>query len=325
MSEFNEYIYDGFIYKLYVPDGKNKGKDLPLVVMLHGCKQDLDQFAEETKMNQMAEKEKFLVLYPQVDRVFNPLFDNPDEVNIDGCWNWFLDDNQHRGTGLPNMLIGMIDDAEKRLKNYYDINLNRNRVYAVGLSAGGAMACILGVTYPDIFRGIAVCSGLPYDSVNTTIWSESWAKKAEYVMKNGVEDPFKCGDKAFEEMNKAYQKTEKKGKVAVIVFHGILDTRVHPINGQQVIIQWAQTYYRMKNDQGKANVTPFSVEAGIVKNGKSYTRLVYNNQNDTPIEMWLVHNMAHTWSGGSENGKYTDPLGPDATEIIWNFFEKDAR
>lgn len=167
MGDFKDYWYGGNMYKLYVPKKASKGNSLPLIVMLHGCKQDPDQFAEETKMNLLAEKENVILLYPAMDRWFNYPFDDPNKVNIDGCWNWFLDINQHRGTGLPKMIVGMMDDAEKVLHKDYSVHINRKEVYAVGLSAGGAMACILGVTYPDRFSGIAICSGLPYDAVDT--------------------------------------------------------------------------------------------------------------------------------------------------------------
>ena len=109
------------------------------------------------------------------------------------------------------------------------------------------MACILGVTYPDRFSGIAICSGLPYDAVDTHLWTEAWTRTANYVLVNGVADPYECGDKAFVEM----EKTGVNKKVPVIVVHGISDTRVHPINGEQLIIQWAQTTIVSREDKAR--------------------------------------------------------------------------
>jgi poly(hydroxyalkanoate) depolymerase family esterase len=322
MGELKEYMYVGLMYKLFVPSGSDKDGSLPLVVMLHGCKQNPIQFAEETRMNQLAEKENFIVLYPAMDRWFNPLFNDPDEVNIDGCWNWFLDENQHRGEGLPESIIEVINDAQENLENDHNLSIDWNRVYAAGLSAGGAMACILGVTYPDIFSGIAVCSGLAYDAVNTNLWMESWTRNSEYALKNGVTDPYDCGNKAFEEMEKAFKETGVKRKIPVIVFHGVSDTRVHPINGEQVVTQWAQTNFRIEGGQGIVDVTPSLIKADTIKNGRSYTKYVYHDKNNGPfMEFWLIHGMKHAWSGGSKNGKFTDPLGPDATSIIWDFFK----
>ena len=101
----------------------------------------------------------------------------------------------------------MIYDAEKVLNKDYSAHINWNKVFAAGLSAGGAMACILGVTYPDIFSGIAVCAGLPYDAVNTNLWTKPWTRTADYALRNGVIDPFKCGDKAFTEMKRSFKET----------------------------------------------------------------------------------------------------------------------
>lgn len=318
-----EYMHAGLMYKLFVPSGWEKANSLPLVVMLHGCKQNSTQFAEETRMDQLADKENFIVLYPSMDRLFNPFFNKPDKVNIDGCWNWFLDKNQHRGTGLPKSIIEVIYDAQENLEADHTLSIDWNRVYAAGLSAGGAMACILGVTYPDIFSGIAVCSGLAYDAVNTHLWMEPWTRNSEYALKNGVTDPYQCGNKAFNEMEKAFKETGIKRKVPVIVFHGVCDTRVHPINGEQVVTQWAQTNFRIEGGQGKADATPSFTKADRVKGGRGYTKHVYYDKNNDPlIEFWLIHGMKHAWSGGSKNGKFTDPLGPDATSIIWDFFKR---
>jgi poly(hydroxyalkanoate) depolymerase family esterase len=308
MGIFSKHTYGEFEYKLYVPSGYKTGNSVPLMVMLHGCKQDPDDFAAGTKMNDLAEQETFIVLYPAMNHLFNPF--NPFNSNPDGCWNWFLDYNQHRREGHPKIIKGMIDD----IKNKY--NIDSSKVYAAGLSAGAAMTSILGVTYPDVFSGIAICAGLPYDAVDVYLLADPMAQAAKYVMLQGTLDPYKCGNTAFEEMG------ECKKKMPVIVFHGICDTIVHPINGQQIIIQWAQTHFLIEGGKGKTEAAPSSVKADIM-NGRSYTRHVYNDKNGSSLmELWMIDRMGHTWPGGSPAGSYTDPLGPDATTILWGFFKK---
>ena len=308
MGEFLDFIYQGFKYKLYVPGEYNSDKESPLLVMLHGCGQDPDDFAAGTNMNTLAEKEKFLVLYPDMNHLFNP--SDPAGYNPFGCWNWFLDKNQHRGKGHPKLIYEIINEVKSKYK------IDSNKVYAAGLSAGGSLACILGVTYPDVFNGIGICSGLAYDAANVFFLTDPMAEEAKKSMEKGVPDPYACGNSAFQEMGE-YQK-----KIRVIVFHGICDTTVHPINGQQVITQWAQTNFLVEGGIGLADVTPALVKSDII-NGKSYTQHVYNDGDDEPLlELWMIDKMGHTWSGGSPNGSYTDPSGPNATEIIWNFFSK---
>jgi len=70
LGEFFNFIYQDFKYKLYVPDEYHSDKESPLLVMLHGCGQDPGDFAAGTNMNTLAEKEKFLVLYPDMNHPY---------------------------------------------------------------------------------------------------------------------------------------------------------------------------------------------------------------------------------------------------------------
>jgi poly(hydroxyalkanoate) depolymerase family esterase len=308
LGEFLNFIYHDFKYKLYVPSDYISDKESPLLVMLHGCEQDPDDFAAGTNMNTLAEKEKFLVLYPDMNHLLNP--SDLAGYNPFGCWNWFIDENQHRGKGHPKLIYEIINEVKSKYK------IDSNKVYAVGFSAGGALACILGVTYPDVFNGIGICSGLAYDAANVCFLTDPMAEEAKKSMEKGVPDPYACGNSAFQEMR------EYKKKIGVIVFHGICDIIVHPINGQQVITQWAQTNFLVEGGIGLADVTPALLKSDII-NGKSYNKHVYNDGDGEPLlELWMIDKMGHTWSGGSPNGSYTAPSGPNATEIIWSFFSK---
>ena len=281
-------------------------QESPLLVMLHGCGQNPDDFAAGTNMNTLAEKENFLVLYPDMNRHFKP--SDMTGYNPFGCWNWFFDNNQHRGKGHPKLIYDMINEV----KGTY--NIDSTKVYAAGLSAGASLACILGVTYPDVFNGIGICSGVAYDAAKVFILTDPMADEAKKRMEKGVPDPYACGNSAYEEMGE-YQK-----KMRVIVFHGIHDTVVHPINAQQVITQWAQTNCLVDGGEGLADVTPAVIKSDLL-NGKSYTQHIHHDEEGEPLlELWMIDQMGHTWSGGNPEGSYTDPEGPNASEIIWNFF-----
>ena len=120
------------------------GRALPLVVMLHGCTQSVDDFAAGTGMNDLADELGFFVLYPAQSTAANP----------QGCWNWFEPEHQQRGSGEPALIAAMtraVIDAH---------GIDARRVYIAGMSAGGAMADIVGAAYPDIFAAVGVHSGL---------------------------------------------------------------------------------------------------------------------------------------------------------------------
>lgn len=305
LGEFLNFVYQDFNYKLFVPGDEHTYKECPLLVMLHGCNQNPDDFAAGTNMNNLAEKEGFFVLYPDMNHPLN--FADPAAFNPFGCWNWFLDRNQHRGEGHPKLIYEMINEVKR------DYKIDENNIFAAGFSAGGSLACILGVTYPEIFQGIAIYSGLAYGAASVSLLMDPTANEARRRMVKGVPDPYQCAELAFYEMG------ENKKKMRVIVLHGNSDTVVNPINSEQVIIQWAQTNYLVNGGIGLADVTPAQVDSHDI-NGRSYTRSIFYDGDDEPLlELWLIDELGHAWSGGCQAGSFTDPSGPNATKIIWDF------
>ena len=252
-------------YKLYVPPGYRQGQSLPLVLMLHGCSQDPDDFARGTGMNEAARAQGFFVLYPA----------QTQHANSSGCWNWFKHTHQRRGSGEPALLAGMT----RQVMQQYGIDARR--VYVAGLSAGGAMAAILGSCYPELFAAVGVHSGLPAGAASDL-------PSALAAMRSGA------GGIA----------ASAPDGPPTIVFHGDRDTTVHPRNGEQIAAAGMAASQRERGSQGRA-----------------YTRAIYRDAQGRPrAEHWLVHGAGHAWSGGRAGGSYTDPQGPDASAEMLRFF-----
>ena len=252
-------------YKAYIP-ARNEGQLRPLVVMLHGCKQNPDDFAAGTRMNALADEHGFIVVYPE----------QPAAANASRCWNWFQSADQQRERGEPSLIAGITRDVIAQ----YDVD--PRRVYVAGLSAGGAMAAIMGQTYPELYAAAGIHSGRPYGAAHDV-------GSAFAAMRAGTRraDPL-CG----ESMPLA---------VPTIVFHGDVDTTVHPSNSEHAFA--ART-----------------VESGEAS-GRTYTRTLEAGGSGRPaLEHWLVHGAGHAWSGGSRSGSYADPLGPDASREMLRFF-----
>jgi len=278
-------------YKLYVPSGYT-GQTVSLVVMLHGCTQNPDDFAVGTHMNTLAERDTFLVAYPAQAR----------NANMNGCWNWFKDADQQRGRGEPSLIAGI---TRQIIEEYH---VDAGRVYVAGMSAGGAMAAIMGDTYPDLYTAVGVHSGLAPGAAHD--FSSAFA-----AMQNGGPTTV-CRDTPI---------VADTQVVPTIVFHGDRDTTVHPRNGDQLLAHYAANTSSSRNATS-GSAPPAKVRQGQVTGGHAYTHTTYLEAGGSPVmERWSIHGLGHAWSGGSSPGSYTDPKGPDASEEMVRFFDQHAR
>ena len=272
-------------YKLYVPAGLDTAH-APLLLMLHGCTQSPDDFARGTRMNALADVHGYIVAYPE----------QPASRNATHCWNWFRSGDQQRGGGEPALLAALT----RRLIATH--GLDRSRIYAAGLSAGGAMAAVLANTHPDLYAAIGVHSGLPI-GLATNVPS------AFVAMRGGAS------------RRSATAPNGASRQVPAIVFHGDKDTTVHPSNGAGVI---AQSLASDGVDAAAANGA--HVERGIAAGGRRYTRTVHTlADGSAAAEHWIIEGAGHAWSGGDAAGSYTDPHGPDASAQMLRFFSACAR
>lgn len=283
MGEWIEGVHSSAVgdrrYRLYVPS-RHAGQSLPLVVMLHGCTQTPDDFAAGTQMNAVAEDRNCFVLYPA----------QPNSANHARCWNWFERDNQVRDKGEPAILSGMT----RQIVAHWGID--SRKVYVAGMSAGGAMAAIMGAVYPDQYAAVGIHSGLACGSAHDL-------PSALAAMKGMPAFARSAGG-------------SEASPIPTIVFHGDQDRTVHPRNGADVI---ARSAHRDGGDGGSV-----STERGTAS-GRSFTRTLHRDAaGRVLLEHWVVHGGGHMWFGGSSAGSYSDPRGPDAAREMLRFFLQAA-
>ena len=262
-------------YKLWVPEKARAmiqaGQKPALVVFLHGCKQTADSFAIGARAKEIAERMGFIALCPQ----------QTEKKNGWRCWNWFRGDNQVREAGEPALVAALTRCAQERF------GADPRRVFALGLSAGGAMSIALATLFPDVFAACASHSGLPFGAARDI-------SGALGVMRGGSVRPAAAP------------------QAPLIVFQGTADGTVNAVNGARSL---------RRSDSA---LVASSTERQTL-NGRQVEIQRFEPTADTPRqELWLIEGLDHAWSGGDASAHYADASGPDATAAAMAFFDQVA-
>jgi poly(hydroxyalkanoate) depolymerase family esterase len=256
--------------------------------MLHGCTQTADAFADATRMDELAERNGFVVAYPE---------QSADTIST-RCFRWYEPAHQSRDAGEPKELADATDAVAKAH------GVDPERVYVAGLSAGAAMTVLLGATYPDRFTAIGVVAGVEYKGATSLAGGLS-------VAQSGGPDPEQQGIAAHAQMG------ARARVVPTFVVHGTADGVLAKVNGDQVAVQWRRTNTLVL---GEGAIEPVKSLSGTA--GYPFTRMVHRNKANgaSVVEYYVVDGLGHAWPGGKDGGSYSDARGPDASALLWAFF-----
>lgn len=253
----------------------------PLIVLLHGCGQGAAGFAESTRMVLQAEAAGCWVVFPE----------QADSANRARCWNWFEPEHQRRGAGEPAILAGLV---RKIVREH---ELDSRRVFVAGLSAGGAMAVVLGRTYPELFSGVGAYAGMPYGAART-------AATALLAMR-GRHRPV---------IDAASVAGSGSRPLRTVIFQGDRDRTVVPRNADEMVANALVAFGPLtaEREEGSAG-------------GRSFERIRHIAASGiVAVEQWTIHGAGHAWSGGAV-GAFSDTMGPDASAAMLNFFLQPRR
>ncbi len=273
-------------YKLFIPSSYDGKSAMPLVVVLHGCTQDPDNVARGTRFNEVAERSKVLVAYPE----------QPAAANGLKCWNWFDAAHQKRDQGEPALIASITRQVMS------DMKVDSHRVYIVGLSAGAAMALTVAYAYPEMFAATGLHSGIAYGVATSTA-------EAIRRMGAGAADPVDLGAIVVKGIGSNHP-------IPTIVFQGKSDKTVNAANADNIVAQ-------LKTGFDPSLLAAHDEKSDTTAQGYHFTRRVFGLP--SLIEEWSVDELGHAWSGGSKDGTYTDERGPDATREIMRFLLEHKR
>ncbi len=279
-------------YWLYLPqrDKAQAHQALPLVVMLHGCGQTAPEFAQGTRMNALAQRKGFAVLYPQ------------QLLTIDAhrCWQWYQRATQ-QGGGEAALVAGALTQVVARH------GLDGSRVYVAGMSAGAALAQAVALRYPNRVAAVAMHSGPVFGTADSRM-------SAFAAMQTG-------GGLGVAAAVQAMVSAPDFPRMPALLLHGEADNVVRPVNVLQVAEQFCLVNH--------LHSAPVALHTPARQGGRSprhgFHTLDYRVGRKSVVSVCSIAGLDHAWSGGDGSLRFNSALGPDASAMVWAFFAKHRR
>lgn len=272
-------------YAVYLPPGlPAAGNATPVVVLLHGCQQDMHAIARGTRMNMLADAKGFAVIYVQQSA----------RNNSSGCWRWFAS----QGEDEADSIAGIVNTA---VAHY---GLDRGRVYLAGMSAGAGMAALVALRHPSLVSAVAMHSGAVVGAARSS-------RGGLLVMRRGTARPPSELLRAFADL------VADAGGMPAIILHGNGDKVVAPRNAAQLAAQFLYLN-RLSPSTGRTTVIAQGTR-------NEYSRTDYGTDKATIVQVCLVTDLGHAWSGGNGDIRFHASTGPDASALMWRFFSAHGR
>ena len=281
-------------YLVYVPKGWSRWRRSPLLVLCHGCKQTPEEFAAATGVAAWADSGRWLVLLPR----------QKDDANAWRCWNWF-DTRTVAGHGEAAIVEAQIAAAASRYR------ADPHRVVVAGMSAGGALAAVLGVRGAGTVRAVVVHSGLACGAATS-------AMTALGVMKRGPETDVVALARAAR-----LEAVPAALPVPLLTIHGEQDGVVAPRNAVALVRQ-----YLALNGHAATSAVPVADTA--LPDADREARETTAEGRVVTTRDWIVGTrlvvrhvgiagLGHAWSGGDATLPFNDAAAPAATALIASF------
>jgi poly(hydroxyalkanoate) depolymerase family esterase len=282
-------------YLLYLPRNFDALEHPPLVVWIHGCRQDPEAFAAGTRIARVADERGFIVLLPRQSRM----------ANSERCWNWF-DRRTAAGSGEAAIVSAQVAEVVDRFR------ADRRRVYVAGLSSGGTLAATLALRAPRLFAAAAIHSSLACGA----------ATDAHDAARAMIEGPRAATDALALE---ARVSAGDKARLPALVIHGAADLSVAAVNSVYLVRQFLlfNGFPPAALPAGAAlppaQVRPFQARVS------QYLAADYYAGRRLAARLVTIPGLGHAWSGGDPAFEFFDGGRLDATALICDFFASHAR
>jgi len=279
-------------YFVYLPSSR-PAVGLPLIVMLHGCSQSASDLAAGTRMNRLAEREGFAVLYPQQSR----------GAQSHRCWRWFQPE-AGVGAAEADAIANLADSVTQQYR------LDPERRYVAGMSAGAGMAALVALRHAHRFAAVGMHSGAVVGAASSTSAGLSTMRRGT------LRDPLSLLAGVLG-ANTRPGRLEDDAALPALILQGMRDPVVAPRNAEQLTKQFLHV-------NGMDGETPVTAELAVAT-PDAYRRLDYRRGNKTVVRVCEIAQLDHAWAGGDPAHRFHARRGPDASALLWRFFRSHRR
>jgi poly(hydroxyalkanoate) depolymerase family esterase len=281
-------------YQVFVPSTYTGQDAVPLVMILHGCRQTEANMINETRFKDLAERDNFIVVYPFITSY--------DGMRATNCWGFFLDQHIHKGAGEVEDLHQIALEIEAELK------IDPNRRYATGLSSGAGMSVALAVAHSDYFAAAGSVEGLPYSETSSAVG---------FVCSNP--GSFKPVSADVVAMQTEQQQPEEQRPIPIMAIHSRNDCVVSKLGSENIRDAWIRRYGLSPSPIATLDCSAEGVPCTQTKYGSPQRSVVetvfYEGKRGD-----FIGTGSHYWVGDN-SGQFADPTGPSASELQWAFFK----
>jgi len=272
-------------YRVYLPGGYSPNKQYPLLVVLHGCRQDHLAIQRITGFDAIADRVGAIVVYPFVTTYSG--------LRTQNCWGWWLSRQRQRGRGEVADLRQIAEDVSQN----YAVDINRRHI--CGLSSGGAMAVACLAAYSDFWTSGASVAGVPFgESANSV----------------RVNPHVPVRRKTVNSLVRMLSRELVAPAPPLLVVQSKADKMVGPRLGANLRDSWIKV-----SGCGETPDKLYQQDSrGVMWRFEQYARLGVLH-----VGHLLIEGLDHGWPGGVA-GQFSIPDAPNVSELIWAFFEQVA-
>ena len=301
---FAQRAYDGSQsrrYQIFVPSSYTGQSPVPMVMVLHGCQQTEANMINETRFQDLAERDGFIVVYP-----FITAWDRTREPRFENCWGFWFPRHIHQGAGEVEDLHQVAQEVEAAFR------IDPNRRYVAGLSSGAAMSVVLGVAYSEYFAAVGAVAGLPYAETSASVNPVVFNRCAFQATFNSIPAVVAA-------MRAEQQRPEEQRPVPIMAIHSRNDCTVNVRGSENIRDAWLGRYGIGQSTAAAADCTTEGVGCEHRRYGPPQRSVVetvfYDGRRGDSFGTG-----AHYWVGDN-SGQFANPTGPSASELLWAFFE----